>query len=451
MNESDDDRIPTHRLAAFALPAFSLSALGLPIVAILPPLYAEHGLSLTVVGTVFMLTRVFDVITDPLFGFLGDKFNAPWGRRRVAIMVGTPILIVGVYRVFFPALPVSSSSLLVSLLILYVGWTMLTLAHTAWASELSSDYDERSRIMGAIHIVGLIGAVVILLAPAIVDFVHDAPDMKMRGEMMGYIVLISLPIFVLISSGSVSDRATSTSRQPHWRSAIRAFVSNKPLRRLLAADFLMGFQGGINGSVHFFYVAHVLQLPKSGSLFLIFIFISGLLCVPLFIKLSYRIGKHRTLCCGAAMSSISTATLFFLPAAAFWLALIVFVTIGFMIGARDFLMRSMMADIIDEDRLETGTERGALFYSMLTLTAKLGAAFAVGLTYPVLDWVGFDPGAVNDSGILDGVRLVVSASPTLVTISVVLIMWKFPLDKKRQQQTQSVLRTSQNNGTDQLH
>ncbi len=70
---------------------------------------------------------------------------------------------------------------------------------------------------------------------------------------------------------------------------------------------------------------------------------------------------------------------------------------------------------------------------MLTLTAKLGFALAVGIIYPVLDWVGFDPAVVNDPTTIDGVRLVVAASPTLVTICVAVIMWRFPLDRARQQ------------------
>ncbi len=61
------------RLAGFASPAFALTALGLPVVAILPPLYAELGMSLTVVGTIFMVARFFDVFTDPVFGVLGDR------------------------------------------------------------------------------------------------------------------------------------------------------------------------------------------------------------------------------------------------------------------------------------------------------------------------------------------------------------------------------------------
>jgi Na+/melibiose symporter-like transporter len=250
---------------------------------------------------------------------------------------------------------------------------------------------------------------------------------------MGWLILITLPVFGFIALFSVTDRRVATTVQLPWRSALTSIVANRALRRLLLADLLMGLQGGINGSVHFFFVGHVLLLPESASLFLVVIFITGLLCVPLFMRLSYRLGKHRTLCWGAILSSFATATLFFIPAGAFWTTFAVFVLIGVNIGAKDFLMRSMMADVIDQDRVNVGAERSAVYYSMLTLTAKLGFALAVGIIYPVLDWVGFDPAVVNETATIDGVRLVVATSPTVVTICVAIIMWRFPIDRARQQ------------------
>ncbi len=427
------------KLAAFASPAFTIAALGLPIVAILPPLYAELGLGLTAVGAIFMITRFFDVFTDPLFGVLGDRVNSRWGRRKPALVVAVPITAYGVYRVFMPSLPVTQGDLLIAMLVLYVGWTMLTLAHTAWASELSTDYDQRSRIMGTLQFFGLLGAVLVLLVPTIVDMIVPDAGMQLRSRLMGWLILISLPAFCIIAVMSVEDRRATNIPQLPWREALRSIIENRALRRLLLADLLMGLQGGINGSVHFFFIGQVLLLPQSASLFLVVIFITGLLCVPLFMRVSYHIGKHRTLCWGAILSSCATATLFFIPAGAFWITLAVYVLIGINFGAKDFLMRSMMADVIDVDRVNVGAERSAVYYSMLTLTAKLGFALAVGIIYPILDWVGFDPATANDATTIDGVRLVVATSPTLVTICVAIIMWGFPIDRVRQQQLRAQL------------
>jgi GPH family glycoside/pentoside/hexuronide:cation symporter len=413
---------------------FALAALGLPLVAILPPLYVELGLGLTAVGTLFMTARFFDVFTDPVFGVLGDRIRTRWGRRKPAIFVGVPILLFGAYRLFIPSDPVSETDLLVSMLILYVGWTLLTLAHTAWASELSEDYDERSRIMGALQFSGLTGAVVVLSIPAMVDYFYPQADMRLRSELMGWLIFVSLPLLFAIALYFTKEPEIRPAEAMDWREAWRSLLSNQPLRRLLLADLLMGIQGGINGSVHFFFIGHVLLLPQAASLYLVVIFLTGLFCVPLFVRLSVKFGKHRTLCYGALQSSFATAMFFVVPVDSFWWVLIIYVLVGMNFGAKDFLMRSMMADVVDQDRVNVGAERSALYYSMLTLTAKVGFAVAVGLIYPILDWVGFDasPGGSNDQATLDGVRWVVAASPTLVTLAVAAIMWRFPIGREEQ-------------------
>jgi len=344
-----------------------------------------------------------------------------------------PVLMYGVYRVFFPEDNVTSTDLLISMLILYVGWTMFTLAHTAWAAELSSDYDVRSRIMGTIHFFSLLGTLLVLMLPIALDWFSVEASMRERAALMGLFILITLPLFTGSALWSTPEPVRKEAKPLPWRDGLRAIITNAPLRRLLAADLLIGIQGGINGSVHFFFVVTVLALPQYATFYLAVLFVTGLLCVPLFVRLSYRLGKHRTLGVAALATSVGTISLFFVPAGSFWLTFIVYILSGIVIGAKDFLMRAIMADVIDQDRVETGIDRSALYYSMLTLTAKIGLAAAVGIIYPMLDFVGFDPNGVNDESTITGVRLVVATSPTLLLFLVFAIMWKFPLDKSSQE------------------
>ncbi len=129
----------------------------------------------------------------------------------------------------------------------------------------------------------------------------------------------------------------------------------------------------------------------------------------------------------------------FLPAGAFWWTLFVFVLIGVNLGAKSFLARSMMADVIDQDAVSVGVERNALYYSMLTLSGKTGFALGPGIVYPVLAWVGFDPKGGNDAATLEAVRWIVVLAPAFVGIVVAALMWDFPLDKTAQRRARSEL------------
>ncbi|WP_187276404.1 MFS transporter [Parahaliea maris] len=429
------------RLIAFSSPSATIAALGLPIIIILPPLYAELGLSLTVVGSIFMLTRFFDVATDPVFGVLGDRINTRWGRRRTALVVSVPVLLLGVYLVFFPGESASATGLLVALLIMYVGWTMFSLSHTAWASELSTDYDVRSRIMGTVQFLGLLGALTVLALPTILDLLAIDASMRDRAAIMGAFVLLSLPLVSGAALFSTPEPPRRQHEHAHWREALRAFVQNRPLRRLLLADLLCGIQGGINGAVHFFFIGNVLAMPEHATTFLVQLFLVGLLVVPVFVRLSYKIGKHQALAIAVLTTSIGTAGIFFVPPESFWLTFVIYIFIATNTGAREFLMRSIMADVIDQDRLETGEYRSALYYSMLTLTAKIGLAASVGIIYPMLDMVGFDPNGVNDEATITGVRILVATSPTVLLFITAAIMFRFPLDRQSQMALRAELET----------
>lgn len=431
--------LKTSRLAAFSLPASTLAALGLPIVIFLPPMYAEAGLGLTLVGSIFMLTRVFDVVTDPVFGILGDRVNTRWGRRKPVLALAVPLLMFGTWRVFFPGDAPTALDLLVSMLILYVGWTMFTLAHTAWASELSTSYDTRSRIMGTVHFFSLLGTIVVLLLPFAMDQFSTEATMTDRAGIMGLFILVTLPIFTGIALASTDEPPRIKETPLAWREALTSLLDNKPLRRLLLADLLLGMQAGINGAVHFFFIGQVLAMPEHATTYLIVLFVSGLACVPIFVRLSYRIGKHQALCVSTLMTSVGTTSFFFLPAEQFWMTFLFYILVGISIGSKDFLMRSIMADVIDQDKVKTGVDRSALYYSMLTLTAKIGLAASVGIIYPMLDWVGFDPGGENTTSTLSGVRTVVAASPTLLLFLVAVVMIRFPLGRSQQEKLRSQL------------
>jgi Na+/melibiose symporter-like transporter len=78
-----------------------------------------------------------------------------------------------------------------------------------------------------------------------------------------------LPVLFTLTLTLNSEPKISEHKPLDWQEAWQSLFANRPLRRLLLADLLMGIQGGINGSVHFFFVIHVLKLPTSASIFLV--------------------------------------------------------------------------------------------------------------------------------------------------------------------------------------
>jgi len=177
-------------LAAYSGVALPMAAMGMPIAVYLPRFYSEGlGLSLITVGLIFTLARVWDVVTDPAMGYLIDRFETRWGRRKHWIALAVPILVVSVYQVFIPSPEdVSGGYLLFWLIMLYVGYTMMAISHQSWGAELADSYDERTRLFGWREIFVIGGMTIVLALPALLEST-GIDDQQSKVASMGRLTI----------------------------------------------------------------------------------------------------------------------------------------------------------------------------------------------------------------------------------------------------------------------
>ncbi len=428
-------RLSWARLLAFSGPAIPIAAVGLPISVYLPHFYAEEmGLGLAAVGTVFFFARMWDVVTDPLMGVLSDRFPSRWGRRRHWLVLCVPLMMLSAYMVFIPSAPVSSFYLVFWMFFLYIGYTMLTISHLAWAAELSDDYNERSRIQGYREAFALVGVPLVLAIPVVIERFSAANMESARVNSMGWFIILLLPLAVLLNVWLVHERpARKSIKSVPVREALRALTRNVPLRRLLAADLLSGFAGAGLGSLYLYESDLVWGVKDAQSLLLLLYFFGGLLFIPVVLAFSYRIGKHRTVVGAALFNTFFPAVIFLIPHGNVVVAAIVLLFLGLNVGTTATLYRSIMADVSDLDELETGHRRSGLFYSLLTLTQKVGGAIAVGVVFWTLAALGFNPDGAGTSGEgVEALSYVFVAIPVICNALVVLVMWRFPIGLEEQ-------------------
>lgn len=102
-------------------------------------------------------------------------------------------------------------------------------------------------------------------------------------------------------------------------------------------------------------------------------------------------------------------------------------------GGGVLLTRALMADVVDEDELTTGSRRSGLFFGLLLTTSKLGVA-AGPVTYAVLQIAGFDttPGATNTATALFALSAMFIGVPILLCALAALTLRNYPLDETRQ-------------------
>jgi Na+/melibiose symporter-like transporter len=431
-----ENRVSKFQIGAFSLPSIPISALGLPLVVYLPAFYSQDvGLSLTLVGMIFMLVRLGDVLVDPMVGVFTDKFPARWGRRRHWLVISVPLLMISCYLLFMPLKGVGAVYLTVVLFIVYCGYSLSSITHMSWGAELSADYNERSTIQGAREFALIFGMFTVLTLPAIIENAaggHGDGFLKMAA--MGWFIIILLPVTIGIAVWAVGERAhVQPAHHIPFAEAWSIILRNKILQRMLVADLLVAIAPSITGALYIFFTAHVFGLAHSASLLLLIYFVAGFIGVPFWIKVAHKFGKHRALSIAMVYGAIVLPLVLLFPRGEFWWLFTGFTLYGLAYGAGSFLLRSVMADVTDYDNLQTGQQRTGLYFSLLSLTGKIGSALAVGITYPILDLIGFDAKGVNTPETLNQLAALYVVMPSLFMLAAAVVMWKFPLDRAAQE------------------
>ena len=418
-------------LAAFAAPCLPLAGIGLPLVVYLPAYYAGPlGLPLSAVGLAFTLVRLVDIGFDPLLGGLMDRTRTRLGRFRPWLIASSPILMLAAWRLFMPNPGVGVGYLWTWLAVVYVGFSMGSLSQTAWAAELSPDYDERSRIYGWWQTGNVFGMILILLLPTIVILGFGLGETQ-GVQAMGWFIILLMPATVALACWRVGEPVLTGPAERGRISDYFALMRRPSIGRLVLTDLLLGWAPGVTGILYLFYFDQIKHAPAGeANILLLVFFISGLLFGPVWWTLARRFGKHRALAVAALTMVAGEIAVLLIPFSSAPVAGAVMAFAGISYSAGPLLLRAMMADASDELRLETGRDQTGLLYALLTATTKIGYALA-GLSFVVLDLAGFHRGGGNGSLALFWLQAMFIGAPALLSALAARLILGHRLDAKR--------------------
>lgn len=425
-------------LLAYALPASALALPTIPIFIHLPALYGDTlGVGLAATGIALLLARLFDTVTDPLAGWLSDRFSMRGARRKPWIVLGALIAGPALYQLLAPPTNVDATYLLIWSIVLYAGWTLIAVPYFAWGAELSHDYDERTKITSWREGFSLTG---IIVAGGIAALSSSNGDASLGGAkavadaaiMLG---AISIPMLLWLVPDASLPRTATTQSPTSFVHGAKSLLGNKPFLRLLSAWFVNGIANGIPAALFFLYLDHGLGVSdQARSGFVLAYFIAAIAAIPGWLWLSRRIGKHRTWCWAMITTVVAFVTVPFLGLLAGESAPQVFYVIcvvtGAGLGADLALPPAIQADVVDYDTMKQGRSRAGLQFALWGMATKLALALSVGLALPALEKLGFDPHAPDPDGILV-LSVIYSLAPVVIKMLAIAIMWRFPINYVR--------------------
>lgn len=420
-------RLNNRELAAYAAAALPLAAAALPVYVHAPKFYSGLGLDLALIGVLLLAVRLLDAVSDPLLGLLADRVPQRWGGRKAMLVAAVPAIAAGMWLLFHPPANGSglASWLVLSLILVYLGLSAASISYFALGSAWSRDYAERTRITAARGAAALMG---VLLAAALPEWLAQRYG---TAAGLGLFSIAYVPL--LVAAVALTVLAGPRVGAAAVAEALRIGDVLRPLRnprfRRLAAIFLVnGVAAAIPATLVLFYVADVLQRPDLTALFLVLYFVAGAAGMPAWVRIAAHTGKARAWLLAMVLAVAAFISAWFLGPGDVTAFAIVCVLSGLAFGADLALPASLLADVIDDDEGRDGRPDGA-YFGLWHLLEKLALALAAGLALPLLQVLGYAPGAVAGAG--SALSWVYALLPCAIKLAAALMLWLFAPESGR--------------------
>lgn len=455
---SSKDRIPLGQKAAFGAGHLVNNLLPGSLGVFSFFLLTAFGMDPFLAGLLGGLPRFFDAITDPIMGYISDNTKSRFGRRKPYIFIGA--ILSGILFAFLWQLDPAASQMynfwffLIFSMIYLIGNTMFSTPLIGLGYEMSSDYNERTRLMGFSQTIGQVAWMIVPWFWVIIAnpnlFETQAIGVHRLAIIVGAICLV-LGIMPALFCREIDQTHLSNRDELNLKNIVKNFRSllrnmvlifkNITFVRLCGATFLVfnGFQMVASFS-YFIMVFYMFRgdYGAAGTWPAWFSTVSALatafLIIPTVTWMSNKWGKRQAFIIATVISIVGYLLKWwgFNPENP-WM---IFLPIPFMvfgIGGLFTLMMSMTADVCDLDELENGMPRkeatfGAIYWWMV----KLGQGLALVLGGLVLKVVGFDQNVAQQSAdTITNLRLADILIPASTAALAIWVMWRYDLSEEK--------------------
>jgi len=439
--EKRSEKLSLGMKVLYGAPSIAGAAMAIPVAIHVNPFYSDTVLvPLAWVALAAALARVLDAIIDPFVGWLSDHTHTRWGRRRPWIAVAAPIAALVFVALFTPPTGLSPQGAAVwfgaALMSFFVLNMLYALPHSALGPELTLDYHERSSLFSWREGFALVGTLVAAVVPGIlIKMLGD--ERRAFGDMaIAYGVLMVALYWLLVAR--VRERPGFVERKSNpLVPGVRRSLRNRPFVVLFACYVVASIPGAIPGLLMPYFSRYVLNPPPLPaedaqswlSVFLATYFLSGLLCLPLWLALAKRIGKLKTWLATFVIGVTGGLGLFLLGPGDNVACLFVIAWAGSSFGAGLFLPPAIQADVIDYDELHSGKRREAQYLSLWGLVPKFIVIPSASLPLALLAWLGYQPNVAQSPDVVLAIRVIFALTPAAFSIGAFFIARRFPIDE----------------------
>lgn len=408
------------------------------------------GLNAAAVGTMFLITRIWDTAFDPVVGVLTDRTTTKWGKFRPYLLyMAVPFGLIGI--VTFTVPDFDASGKLVYAYITYSAMMMIySLINVPYASLLgviSADTKQRNTLASFRMSFAFAGSLIALaLMEPLISYwggstQESSPfNAKAWQYAVSFIAVICIVLFLLCFAW-VKERVKPIIEDPvSLKEDIKDLIKNRPWWILLLSGVAALIFNSIRDGATIYYFRYFVAEKDTvnvlgtaltySTLYLVIGQAANMLGVIIASPIANKLGKKQTYFWAMLLASIFSLIFYWMGRESLLPIFILQFLISICAGIVFPLLWSMYADIADYSELKTGRRATGLIFSSSSMSQKLGWTLGGALTGWLLAAFGFQANMEQSESAQTGIRLMLSWLPAIGSILSFVFILFYPLSEK---------------------
>lgn len=389
------------------------------------------GLAAAAVGTMMLVTKLVDAITDPLIGALADRTRSRWGRFRPYLLFGAiPMAVTGVLTWTVPDLDPDGRLLwaYATFTLMMLAYTVLSMPYSALSGVMTNDTQQRTTLISFRFIAAFAGTT------AVNWLTLDLVQWLGRGdEQLGW--QLTLGLYGVIAAATFATVFLTTRERitppPQQRSAVKQDIADLLANRPWLVLFVLALVIMVtivmrSGSLVYFLKYYVGRPELTGTFLGVYsvALAVGAASTPL---LTRWMDKRSLLMWLMGGVGVLSCAMYFVPPDSIWGLFAINTAIGLLLGPKSPLAFSMYADCADYTEWKTGRRATAMTFAAATFSQKLGGAIASAAIAWVLAWLGYVANEAQSDASRQGIALLLTVFPGVVALLAAWLVTAYPL------------------------
>jgi sugar (glycoside-pentoside-hexuronide) transporter len=413
------------------------------------------GITAAAAGTLLLVARLWDAITDPIIGVLADRTKSRWGKFRPwIIFTAVPFGLFAYLTFSTPDFDYSGKLVYayITYMIFMFIYSANNLPYSALSGVMTGNMAERTSLSSYRFIFAILASFIVhVFALPLVGVLGKGDDETGFRLTIGLFAILSI-IFFTITFFTTKERIIPDPNQKtNIRQDLKDLTRNMPWLIMFAVTLLVFINLSLRGSVLLFYFKHYLD-PQSishtlSSLGLIKMFPNmdpitmgfslfngsgqaATIVGIIFSKpLAVRYGKRNIFIVGMAIAAILIFAFVYLPTHAFAIAVVMQIVTFLAWGITVPLLWAMMADVADYSEWRNHRRATGVVFSAIVFGLKAGLGFGGALAGYFLSMYGYEANATQTTEAINGIRLITSVYPAICFFIAVALLFFYKIDK----------------------